>query len=273
MATIAVNGIELAHERRGSGPPLVLLHGAGGDRREWAPQLAALGDELTVIAWDEAGAGRSGDVPDGHTLADHADCLAGLIEGVAGGPAHVGGISWGGTVALELQRRHPALVATLVLADTYAGWRGSLPAAEVEARVVAARRMLADPTASSLALPNLFAAEPPPDVRELMAAVAADVRPATLARQVELMAATDLSARLPDIDVPTLLVWGALDARSPLAVARRFAAAIAGSRLHVIPGAGHMSNLERPAEFNRAVREFCREHPVDHERSRRRGVG
>jgi len=172
-------------------------------------------------------------------------------------------------VALELHRRHPALVASLVLADTYAGWRGSLPAAEVEERVDAARRMIADPAAPPLALPNLFAAEPAPEIGELMAAVAADVRPATLARQVELMAAADLSAHLPDVDAPTPLTWGELDARSPLAVGRRFAAAIAGARLHIIPGAGHMSNLERPAEFNRAVREFCREHAGHRERSPR----
>lgn len=259
MSTIVANGLEIAYERVGSGPPLVLLHGAGGDRREWEPQLASLADELTVIAWDEPGAGRSGDLPADFTLAGYADCLAGLIDGVVGGRAHVAGISWGGTVALELHRRHPALVATLILVDTYAGWRGSLPGAEVEARVAGARRMLSDPDAT-LALPSLLAADPSEDVRSLLAAVAADVRPRTFRRQVELMAAADLSDHLPAIDVPTLLVWGEKDARSPTVVGRCFAAAIPGSQLVVIAGAGHLSNLERPHEFDRAVGEFCRAH-------------
>jgi pimeloyl-ACP methyl ester carboxylesterase len=61
--------------------------------------------------------------------------------------------------------------------------------------------------------------------------------------------------------VPTLLIWGELDVRSPLSVAREFEGSIPDSTLMVIPGAGHVSNLERPAEFNDAVREFCRAHP------------
>jgi pimeloyl-ACP methyl ester carboxylesterase len=260
MESIVVNGLEVAYERAGSGPPLLLLHGAAGDGREWTPQLESLADELTVIAWDEPGAGRSADPPEGLTLAGYADCLAGLIEGVATGPAHVAGLSWGGTLALELHRRHPALVATLILADTYAGWRGSLPAAEVEARLAATRRMIADPSGGPLAMPDLFAAEPPAAVEELLDAVAADVRPASLEREVEIMAAADLNDHLPRIHVPTLLIWGERDARSPLTVARAFADAIAGSRLVVIPGAGHVSNLERPDEFDRAVRDFCRLH-------------
>jgi pimeloyl-ACP methyl ester carboxylesterase len=238
----------------------VLLHGAAGDGREWAPQLESLADELTVIAWDEPGAGRSADPPGGLTLAGYADCLAGLIEGVAGDPAHVAGLSWGGTLALELHRRHPKLVATLILADTYAGWRGSLPAAEVEARLASTRRMIGDPGGAPLAMPNLFAAEPPAAIRELLADVAADVRPASLEREVEIMAATDLSDHLPRVDVPTLLIWGELDGRSPLAVARRFADTIPGSRLVIIPAVGHVTNLERPDEFDRAVRDFCRLH-------------
>src|SRR3954447_9861252 len=92
-------------------------------------------------------------------------------------PAHVCGLSWGGTVALELYRRRPALVATLVLADTYAGWKGSLPEDERRARVAGAERMLAEPAERfHPSFPGLFAAEPPDDVIELLGAVAADVR-------------------------------------------------------------------------------------------------
>jgi pimeloyl-ACP methyl ester carboxylesterase len=257
MASLSVNGLEIAYRRAGSGPPLVLVHGAAGDGREWAPQLSSLADQLTVIAWDEPGAGRSGDPPEDFTLADYADCLAGLIEGVAGGPAHVGGISWGGTVAIELHRRHPDLIASLILAGTYAGWRGSLPAAEVEARLLSVRAMIADPEVEELALPNLFASDPSPPVQSLLAEVGADVRPATLVREVEIMAATDLGYHLPEIDVPTLLIWGEHDERSPLTVARHFATAIPRARLVVIPGAGHLTNLESPKGFDEAVRGFC----------------
>src|SRR5215210_1612907 len=120
-----VNGLEIAYERAGEGPPLVFVHGAAEDGRVWRPQLAALADEFTVVAWDEPGAGRSSDVPVDFGLADYATCLAAVIEALALGPAHVAGLSWGGTVVQELYRHHPGLVATLILIDTYAGWKGS----------------------------------------------------------------------------------------------------------------------------------------------------
>jgi pimeloyl-ACP methyl ester carboxylesterase len=228
----------------------------------WRPQLAALADEFTVVAWDEPGAGRSSDVHADYTLADYADCLAALIGALHLGSAHVAGLSWGGTVALELYRHHPELVATLILIDTYAGWKGSLPEAEVRARVDGVRRMVAaaedafDPT-----LPGLFAGDPPADLVPLLEAMAADVRRQSMKTALLLMAETDQRDLLPGIAVPTLLVWGELDARSPLSVARQFEDGIADAKLVVIPDAGHMSNLEQPELFNDAVRDFCREHP------------
>jgi pimeloyl-ACP methyl ester carboxylesterase len=111
------------------------------------------------------------------------------------------------------------------------------------------------------ALPGLFAGEPPGDIRALLDAVAADVRAESLRVALAAIAKADLRDVLPQIAVPTLLVWGELDARSPLRVAREFARAIAHAELVVIPGAGHMSNLERPDEFNAAVRDFCRRGP------------
>jgi pimeloyl-ACP methyl ester carboxylesterase len=262
VSVVQVNGLEIAYERAGEGPPLVLVHGAAVDGRMWQPQLAALADEFTVIAWDEPGAGRSSDVPESYGLADYADCLAALIDAMELGPAHVAGLSWGGTIVLELYRRRPELTSTLLLVDTYAGWKGSLPEHEVRARIEGVRRMLAaddhlfDPT-----LPGLFAGEPPAEYVSLLETMAGAVRPASMRTALEVMAEADLSDLLSRIAVPTLLIWGEQDARSPLSLARQFEAAIPGGELVVIPEAGHVSNLERPEQFNDAVRGFCRAHP------------
>src|SRR3954464_15425563 len=94
--------------------------------------------------------------------------------------------------------------------------------------------------------PGLFSGEPPCDITELLDAVAADVRPESVRVALGAIAEADLREVLPRIAVPTLLVWGQLDARSPLSVAREFAHAIPHAELTIIPGAGHMSNLERP---------------------------
>jgi pimeloyl-ACP methyl ester carboxylesterase len=228
----------------------------------WRPQMEALAGELTVVAWDEPGAGRSSDVPSDFGLADYAGCLAALIQALEVGPAHVAGLSWGGTVLLELYRRHPEVVATLVLADTYAGWKGSLPDEEVRARVEGVRAVIASGEERfDAAAPGLFGSEPSAAVVSVMEAMAADVRPASLGIALNAMAETDQRDLLPEIAVPTLLIWGELDGRSPLSVARQFEDAIPAAALVVIPAAGHMPNLEQPQLFNAAVREFCRAHP------------
>ena len=261
MEVVRANGLEIAYQRVGEGPPLVLVHGAAVDSRMWRPQLTALADEFAVVAWDEPGAGRSSDVPANFALADYANCLAAVVDALDLGPAHVAGLSWGGTVALELYRHHPELVGTLILVDTYAGWKGSLPAEEVRTRVEGVRRMfsaadhLFDPT-----LPGLFAGDPPAEFVPLLEEMAADVRPGSMRTALLVMAEADQRDLLPRIAVPTLLIWGELDARSPLTVARRFEQAIPEATLVVIPGAGHVSNLEQPEAFNDAVREFCRTH-------------
>lgn len=255
MEGLSANGLRIAYRRAGDGPPLVLVHGAACDGRIWQPQLAALSDEFTVVAWDEPGAGGSDDKPEGFGLGDYAACLAALVEPL--GPAHVAGLSWGGTLVLELYRQRPDLVATLILADTYAGWRGSLPPEEVDARVAGARAMVAaerfDPT-----LPGLFAGDPPAAFVPLLEEVARAVRPHSMLSQLLVMAEADQRDLLPQVDVPALLIWGELDARSPLYVMRQFEDAIPDTTVELIPGCGHVTNLERPDEFNDAVRAFCR---------------
>jgi pimeloyl-ACP methyl ester carboxylesterase len=261
VEVVPTNGLEIAYERVGEGPPLIFVHGGAEDGRVWQPQLAALADEFTVVAWDEPGAGRSSDVPAGFGLAEYAHCLAALIEAIALGPAHVVGLSWGGTVVQELYRHHPELVATLILVDTYAGWKGSLPEEEVRARVEGVHQMLAAPAEEfDPTYPGLFAGDPPAEFVPLLEQMAANVRRASLRTEVLVMAEADQRDLLPRIAVPTLLIWGEQDVRSPLSVARKFEQAIPDARLVVIPDCGHVSNLERPERFNEAVREFCRAH-------------
>ena len=257
-----INGLDVAYRRAGGGPLIVFVHGAVEDSRTWTPQLEALQDEFTVVAWDEPGVGQSSDLPtEGFSLTDYAACLAGVVDSVRLGGAHIVGLSWGSTVALELYRRHPERVATLTLTGAYAGWKGSLPEEEVAARIAGVHRMLdAAPEDFDPTLPGLFAGEPPAQFAALLRDMEADVRPDSMRTALLIMAETDLNAVLPTISVPTLLIWGELDIRSPLRIARQFEQAIPSAKLVLIPACGHVTNLERPLEFNRAVREFCRRH-------------
>lgn len=114
-----------------------------------------------------------------------------------------------------------------------------------------------DPT-----FPGLFAGDPPAEFVPLLREIASAVRPDSLRRQLFVMAEADQRDLLPQIAVPTLLIWGELDARSPVSIARQFEQAIPDSELVVIPGCGHVSNLEQPDRFSQAVRDFCRAHPT-----------
>jgi len=260
VEVVRTNALEIAYERVGQGPPLIFVHGGAEDGRVWQPQLAALANEFTVVAWDEPGAGRSSDVPAGFGLTEYAHCLAALIEAIALGPTHVVGLSWGGTVVQELYRHHPELVATLILVDTYAGWKGSLTEDEVRARVEGVRQMLAAADEFDPTYPGLFAGDPPAEFVPLLEHMAANVRRESVRTEVLVMAEADQRDVLPRIAVPTLLIWGEQDVRSPLSIARKFEQAIPDARLVVIPDCGHVSNLEQPERFNEAVREFCRAH-------------
>jgi pimeloyl-ACP methyl ester carboxylesterase len=147
---------------------------------------------------------------------------------------------------------------------TYAGWKGSLPEEEVRARVDATYQALMAPAEKfdpTRALPGWFAGDPPAEFVSLLEEMAAAVRPASMRTALPVMAKTDQRDLLPRVSVPTLLIWGELDSRSPLSVARQFERAIPDTKLIVIAGAGHVSNLEQPERFNEAVRDFCRANP------------
>ena len=124
MEHVVIDGVDVAFEADGSGPPLVLLHGAMQDSRAWRPQFAGLRDEFTIVAWDAPGCGRSADPPETWRFPDYADCLSALISALSLVAPIVGGLSWGGTLALEHQHRHPGVASALVLVlvGAYAGW-------------------------------------------------------------------------------------------------------------------------------------------------------
>ncbi|MBW3663352.1 MAG: alpha/beta hydrolase [Actinobacteria bacterium] len=260
MDQVDVDGLHITFEKAGHGPPLVLLHGGFADRRAWRRQLEELSDDFTLVAWDAPGCGGSSDPPDGYGLADYADHLAGFIGTLGLDRPHVLGLSFGGGLALELYRRHPDIPRTLILASAYAGWAGSLPPDEVEGRL---ERGLRDAQRSPHEwvedyLPTFFTDTVAPEVVEETTAMMLDTRPDGLVPMLRSFAEADLRDVLPSIAVPTLLLYGELDVRSPLTVAEDLHARIPGSRLVVLPGVGHDTNLEAPEAFNDAVRAFLR---------------
>jgi pimeloyl-ACP methyl ester carboxylesterase len=260
MEAIEAGGHRIAYERRGEGPPVVLVHGYVGDRRMWRRQLDELSDEFTVVAWDAPGFGGSSDPSEDLPLSGFADCLAAFVAALGLGRPHVAGLSFGSGIALELYRRHPELPRSLVLASAYAGWAGSLPAEVASQRLAQALRLADLPSARLIdeLMPTLFTEAAPRELVADFVAGLAEFHPAGLRATARAFATADLRDILPGIAVPTLLLYGDIDVRAPLDVALDLHATIPGSRLVVIEGAGHVCNIEAPERFNAELRAFLR---------------
>ena len=258
MKRVDVDGLAIAYERAGAGPPLVLLHGGFSDHRTWRRQLESLSHEWTVVAWDAPGCGASSDPPANFALGDFADCVAGLVDAVGLERPHLGGLSFGAGLALKVYERHPQLSRSLVLAGAYAGWGGSLPPEEVEARLARAVADAEKPPEQWVEsyLPTFFAGDVSQEALDETVAMMLDTRPAGMLPMLRAFAEADLRPMLSRVSVPTLLLYGDADVRSPLAVAEELHAEIPTSRLVVLPGVGHASHVEAPSTFDAEVRRF-----------------
>jgi len=261
MATARVRGIKVAYDDEGSGTPLLLLHGFPFDRSMWREQARALGDVCRVIAPDLRGMGETPLGGGETTMSEMAEDAAALLDELNVGGAVVGGLSMGGYVALEFVRRFPERVRALVLADTRA--QGDTEDGK-RTREETAQKALRDgmaPIADAM-LPKLLAAstrEGRPDVVERVRAMMLRTKPEGAAAALRAMAARrDQTDFLSSIDAPTLIVVGGEDSITPPADSEAMRAKVEGSRLVVVEGAGHMSNVERPEEFNRALGDFVR---------------
>ena len=256
------DGLRVAYERAGTGPPVVFLHGYVGDGvSTWRRQIDGLADEFTVVAWDAPGAGLSSDPPESFGMTGYADCLRRFIAQLGLDRPHLVGLSFGGALAIEFAGRHPAIPKSLVLASAYAGWAGSLQPDAVEQRLRQAIELsdLSSDDFVRALLPTMFSVSPPHDAVEEFGASLRRFHPDGF-RALARACAEDVRPALRRITAPTLLVYGDSDVRAPLGVAESIKASITNSTLVVLPGLGHCCNMEGPEAFNDVVRTFLQAH-------------
>ncbi len=257
-----INGIKMSWEEagtRGSGPTVLLVHGFPLSRVMWRPQLAtgSLGDAAHLIAPDLRGHGGTEAPPGPYAMDDFAADLRALLDHLGIARVVYCGLSMGGYIGFAFVRRSPERLRGLILADTRAGADGAEARAAREdlARLVEREGSAA---AADRLLPRYVAPatrDGRPDLMADLRAMIAGTPPAGLAGAARGLAARpDSTDTLPRIAVPTAIVVGAEDELTPPAEAERLHAAIPGSTLSVIAGAGHLANLEQPAPFNAAVR-------------------
>ncbi|WP_420012849.1 alpha/beta fold hydrolase [Tateyamaria sp.] len=264
MPSIDVNGVTLHYTDTGSGPETVVFsHGFLMDHRMFDHQVAHLSQRFRVIAFDHRGHGQSAPYRSPFGMYDLVDDAEALIRQVAKGPVHFVGMSTGGFVGVRLALRIPDLVKSLTLIDTAAGaedpaalkqynqllfavrWIGTRPLLGKVMPILMARAFLSDAARAG-------------EVHTWRGRLAALDKASVYRFGKAIFNRDDV---LPDLRAlsappPTLIIVGEQDVATPVARSRQMQAAIAGSELVVIPGAGHTAPLEAPQPITDAMSRF-----------------
>ncbi len=261
-----VNAARLYYEVAGSGPAVVLIHGFSLDTRMWDAQFEEFAGRHTVLRYDVRGFGKSALPQDRYS---NADDLKALLDFLGIKRAALCGLSMGGTIATEFAFRYPGMASAYIPVDSANGpmikpgdveagtaWAdfdksisGVRPAMKSGGRQAAIKVWLESP---------LFAPERRlPKVKAALETIVGDYSGWHWANPPPyLPIKPDPGTRFQDLRVPTLVVVGEQDMLAFQLVARAMSKDIPGARLAVIPGAGHMSNMDAPQEFNRVVLDF-----------------
>lgn len=247
----------IAWRETGAGPPVIFLHGLGGTRTAWDPQLRDLADRFRCIAWDMPGYGASAPLAE-LTFPAIADSLAGLLDALGVESAHLVGLSFGGMHALHTAIRHPGRVRSLVLADTSPafGLDGTTAQDWQAARLAPLDRGLTPADFAGRILDAISAQALEPTLRSQLVGSFGRISPAGFRAAVECLPAHDVRGELGAIGCPALIIVGEADRETPVAYSEALAGGLADSTLEVLEGVGHLSPSEAPTRFNRLVGEF-----------------
>lgn len=251
------NGIAINYVVEGQGPWVVMSHSLACNVSMWDEQATLLAKKFRVLRFDTRGHGAT-DAPAGaYTLDQLAGDLLGLLDALEIREAHYVGLSMGGMIGMTFALRHPGRLASLVLCDTSS--RVPPEAGPVwEGRIKAAREQgmepLVEPTLQRWFTEPFYKSNKP-----LMQRVGAMIRATPVDGYIGCCHAIpkiDLTDKLGAIRVPVQVIVGDQDVGTPVAMSEAIRAAIPGSELVVIPSASHLSNLEQPQAFNRALSDF-----------------
>ena len=251
--------VDLAYGEAGAGAPLVLLHGLGSSRHDWALQLPAFVSNYRTIAVDLRGHGASPRPAGPYRIAQFAADVALLLMRIDARPAHVVALSLGGAVAQQLALDYPELVRSLVLTNTASRFVTS----EWRQRLFGMRRFAGaylqgmDQVAVQVADRLFPLLEQTPLRNEAITRIAAN-DPKAYRASLWAVARFNTTFLLELITCPTLVIAGDRDTTVPLAAKQVLAQGIPNSRLLIIPNSGHATPVDQPEQFNRAVLDFLK---------------
>lgn len=257
-----VNGIETYYEASGpeGAPWLVLSHSLACNVRMWDGQVEALKDRYRVLAYDTRGHGQSAAPSGAYTLEQLADDLHQLLRALKIEKAHYCGLSMGGMIGQTFALKYPGIFQTLTLADTtsrYPAEAGPVWAERIRTAQSKGMEAIVQPTLERWFTEG-FRRNNAGEVKRIAEAIRTTPVPGFVGC-CHAIPKIDVTARLKEIRCPILVICGDKDPGTPPAMAREIHENAPGSKLVLIPDAAHLSNIEQPAAFNRALEDFLPE--------------
>lgn len=251
--------ITIAYREKGTGTPLVFIHGMGGNSAAWEGQYDAFADRYRVIGWDGPGYGDSGEFADDRpVVADYVDALAQLFDALGIEAAHLAGHSLGGVIVSAFNKRHGDRVLSLALIQAVTGYGREDTARRAE-RNRERKAELDGMSATDFARHRAERALAPGASAELIehaATVSYAIRPRGYLQAWHALTAADIFAELDGIDKRVLFVAGEHDRVAGGGDWRAIAAAIPDVRYEIVPAVGHVPHFEAPDVLNRLLGEF-----------------
>jgi pimeloyl-ACP methyl ester carboxylesterase len=256
----SINKVNYFYHEAGHGLPVVLLHGFPLNHLIWKHQVHDLASVCRVITPDLRGFGHSHDA-NPFTIQSLAEDVYILLSNIRALPCVIGGLSMGGYVALAYERHYSSTLRGLMLIDTRASADNAEGRAGRDAMIELARTSGSSAVAEKM-MPRMLSpgtAESRPEVVAELKAMMENTPATTIAHaQAAMRDRADFSPTLSRIAAPTLIIVGDSDALTPPVFSQEMHAAIAGSTLATISGAGHMAPMEQPQQVSRAIRQFLK---------------
>jgi len=243
----------------GEGELLVLMHGIGGNKRNWVTNIEVFGKHFKTVAWDARGYGESDDYPGDLEFSDFADDLNRVLDHYGVEKAHLLGLSMGGRIAFSFCEKYSHRISSLTLCDTHKGFKHFTKEQQEEFIRLRKEPLLAGKEPKDIAPVVAKTLIGRPENKMTFDALVdsmSRLHKESYIKSIEASVRGDHTDILHQIKVPTLVVVGELDRLTSPELAKDIADNIPGAKLEIIRDAGHLSNIENSDAFNKAVLDF-----------------
>jgi 3-oxoadipate enol-lactonase len=251
----------IAVDHAGEGDLLVFLHGIGGNKRNWHDNLPAFAKHWHAVAWDARGYGESDDYDGPLTFSQYADDLIRVLDHFEANKAHIVGLSMGGRIAMDFATRYPQRLLTLTLCDTHPGFAHLSEEKKREFIRLRKEPLINGGEPKDIAVPvakTLVGPKASQEAFDKLVDSMTRLHKESYIKSIEATVMSDNMNRLGEIQAPTHVVVGGADRLTTPEMARGLVEKIPRARLTIIPDAGHLVNIEEPAQFNEKVIAFIR---------------